>query len=60
MLEATLYFHIGKRSIPRQIDLAFDEGLNQGIVVRIEHPIELYAMPTKMHLESSEHTDVSR
>ena len=47
-VEATLYLHIGKRSIPRQIDLAFDEGLNQGIVVRVEHPIELDAMSTKM------------
>src|SRR5215472_8707448 len=60
ILEATLYLHIGKGSIPRQIDLASDEGLNQGIVVRIEHPIELDAMPTKMLLQSSEYTDVSR
>jgi predicted DNA-binding transcriptional regulator AlpA len=33
ILEATLYLYIGKRSIPRQIDLASDECLNQGIVV---------------------------
>jgi predicted DNA-binding transcriptional regulator AlpA len=32
VLEATFYLHIGQRSIPRQIDLAFDEGLDQGIV----------------------------
>src|SRR6267378_1266402 len=50
ILEPTFYLHIGKGSIPRQIDLASDECLNQGIVVRIEHPIELDAMPTKMHL----------
>jgi hypothetical protein len=28
IVEATLYLHIGKGSVPRQIDLAFDEGLN--------------------------------
>src|SRR5262249_15752874 len=60
VLEATFYLHIGKRSIPRQIDLASDECLNQGIVVGIEHPIELDAMPTKMRLKSSEYADVSR
>ena len=33
ILEPTFYLHIGKGSIPRQIDLASDECLNQGIVV---------------------------
>src|SRR4029077_12196461 len=60
ILEATLYLYIGKRSIPREIDLASHERLNQGIVVRVEHPVELDAMPNKMRLESSEYTDVSR
>jgi predicted DNA-binding transcriptional regulator AlpA len=60
ILEATLYLYIGKRSIPRQIDLVSDECLNQRIVVRVEHPAELDAMATKMRLESSEYTDVSR
>jgi hypothetical protein len=60
ILEATLYLYIGKRSIPREIDLASHERLNQGIVVRVEHPVELDAMPKKMRLESSEYTDVSR
>src|SRR3979409_1351477 len=60
ILEATFYLHIGKGSIPRQINLAFDKRFNQGIVVRIEHQVELDAMPTKMRLESSEYTDVSR
>src|SRR5580693_6811158 len=60
ILEATLYLYIGKRSIPREINLASHERLNQGIVVRVEHPVELDAMPKKMRLESSEYTDVSR
>jgi predicted DNA-binding transcriptional regulator AlpA len=33
ILQATLYLYIGKRSIPRQIDLASDECFNQGVVV---------------------------
>src|SRR6202043_531586 len=60
ILEATLYLYIRKRSIPREINLASHERLNQGIVVRVEHPVELDAMPKKMRLESSEYTDVSR
>src|SRR6202011_5155134 len=60
VLEATIYLHIGQRRIPGQIDLAFDEGLDQGIVVRIKHPVELDAKPTKMRFESSEYTDVGR
>ena len=51
-LEATLYLYISKGRIPRQIDLAFDEGLDQGIVVCIKHPVELDAMPAKVRLES--------
>src|SRR5215831_6417040 len=58
-LEATFYLYIGKGSIPRQIDLASDKCLNQGIIVRIEHPVELDAMLKKMRLQSSEYTDVS-
>src|SRR5215471_15795717 len=54
LLEATLYFHIGEGRIPRQIDLASDKCINQGIVVRVE----LDAMPKKMRLESSKYTDV--
>jgi hypothetical protein len=57
ILEAALYLYIGKRSIPREIDLASYECLNQGIVVRVEHPVELDAIPKKMRLESSEYTD---
>ena len=57
MLEAALYLYIGKRSTPHEIDLASHECLNQGIVVRVEHPVELDAMPKKMRLESSEYTD---
>jgi len=60
VLETTFYLHIGKRTIPRQIDLASDECLNQGIVVRVEHPVELDAMPAKVRLESSKHTDIGR
>src|SRR5207244_1824042 len=56
--EATFYLHIGQRSIPGQINLALDEGLDQGIVVRIKHPVELDAISTKMRFESSEYTDV--
>jgi hypothetical protein len=59
ILEATLYLYIGKRSILRQIDLASDKCLNQGIVVRVQQPVELDAVPKKMRLESSEYTDVS-
>src|SRR6266404_1403102 len=59
ILEATLYLYIGKRRIPRQIDLVSDKCLNQGIVVRVEQPVEFDAMPKKMLLESSEYTDVS-
>ena len=55
---ATFYLHIGQRSIPRQIDLAFDEGLDQGIVVCIKHPLELDAMPAKVGPDSSEYIDV--
>ena len=51
ILETTFYLYIGQRSIPRQIDLAFDEGLDQGIVVCIKHPVELDAMPAKVRLE---------
>ena len=51
ILEATLYLYIGKRGIPREIDLASHERLNQGIVVRVEHPVELDAIPKKMRLE---------
>src|SRR5690348_1669153 len=35
-------------------DLAFDEGLDQGIVVCIKHPVELDAMLAKVRLEASE------
>ena len=58
VLETTFYLHIGQRSILRQIDLVFDEGLDQGIVVCIKHPLELDAMPAKVGPDSSEYIDV--
>src|SRR6516225_7511038 len=60
ILEAALYLYIRKRSIPREVDLASHECLNQGIVVRVEHPVEHDAVPKKMRSESSEYADVSR
>ena len=38
--EASADFDIGQRAIPGQVDLATDKRLNQGIVVRIQHPVE--------------------
>src|SRR5215469_1790863 len=58
-LEATLCLHIGKRSIPRQIDLASGERLYQGLVVRVDHPVQFDTMLKKMRLQSSKYTDVS-
>src|SRR5260370_31211161 len=58
-LKATLCLYIGKRSIPRYIDLASRECPYQGIVVRVDHPVEFDAMPKKMRLQSSEYTDVN-
>src|SRR5262252_8179660 len=60
ILEATLYLYVGQRSIPRQVDLASDKCLNQGIVVRVEHPVEFYAVAKKMGFEPPKYTDVSR
>src|SRR5215472_8552819 len=57
--KATLCLHIGKRRIPREIDLASGERLYQGIVVRVDHPVQFDAMPKKMRLQPSEYTDVS-
>ena len=58
-LKATLCLYIGKRSIPREIDLTSGECLYQGIVVRVDHPVEFDAMLKKMRLQPSEYTDVS-
>src|SRR5262249_5263888 len=59
IVEAALYLYIGERSIPRQIDLASDKCLNQGIVVRVEDPVELDTMLKEVRLETSEYADVS-
>src|SRR5262245_2173478 len=58
-LKATLCLYIGERSIPREIDLASGECLYQGIVVRVDHPVEFDVMLKKMRLQPSEYTDVS-
>src|SRR5215831_19296391 len=59
-LKATLCLYIGKRSIPREIDLASGECFYQSIVVRVDHPVEFDTMPKKMRLESSKYADVTR
>src|SRR5262245_53893623 len=59
VLEATFDLDVVQGSIPGQIDLAFDKRLDQGVIVRVEHPIEIDTVLAKVRLESSEYTDIS-
>src|SRR5262249_21763815 len=58
-LKATLCLDIGKRSIPREIDLASGECLNEGIESGVDPQVESDAMLKKRRLHSSKYTDVS-
>src|SRR5262245_31703891 len=60
IVETTFDLDVGQRSIPGQVDLAFHKSLDEGIIVRVEYPVELDAMSAKVRLESAEHTDVGR
>src|SRR5262249_52857350 len=59
-LKATLCLYIGKRSVPREIDLASGECFYQRTVVRVDHPVEFDAMAKKKRLESPKYADLTR
>ena len=60
ILETTLDFDVGQGSIPGQIDLAFDKSFNEGVIVRIEHPVKIDTVLAEVRLESAEDTDIGR
>src|SRR5262245_15346841 len=60
IVETTFDLDVSQGSIPGQIDLVFDKSLDEGIIVRVEDPIEIDTVPAKVRLESAEYTDVSR
>ena len=60
VLETTLDLDVGQGSIPGQIDLVFDKSLDEGVIVRVEHPVESDTVLAKVRLESAEYTDVGR
>src|SRR5712691_8915561 len=60
IVQTTLDFNVGQRGIPGEIDLAFDKGLDEGVIVRVEHPVEIDTVLAKVRLESAEYTDVGR
>src|SRR5262245_23209679 len=60
IIETTFDLDVGQGSIPGQVDLAFDKSLDEGIIVRVEYPVEIDAVSAKVRLESAEHTDVGR
>jgi len=58
IVETAFDLDVGQGSIPGQVDLAFDKSLDEGIIVRVEDPVELDTVSAKVRLESAEHTDV--
>src|SRR5262245_44116222 len=58
IVETTFDLDVGQGSIPGQVDLALDKSLDEGIIVRVEYPVEIDAVSTKVRLETTEHTDV--
>src|SRR6266581_4031933 len=60
IVQTTLDVDVGQRGIPGEINLAFDKGLDEGVIVRVEHPVEIDTVPAKVCLQSSKHADVGR
>src|SRR6516225_660055 len=60
ILETTFNLDVGQGSIPGQIDLAFDKSFNEGVIVRIEHPVKIDTVLAEVRLESAEDTDIGR
>src|SRR5262245_28742502 len=58
IVESTFNLDVGQGTIPGHIDLAFDKRLDQGVIVRIENPVEVNAVPSKVGLEPAEDVDI--
>src|SRR5216117_1883818 len=60
VVQTTLDFDVGQRGIPGEINLMFDKGLDEGVIVRVEHPVEIDTVLAKVCLQSPKYADVGR
>ena len=58
LVEETLDLDVSQRAVPGQVDVAVDEGVHHRVVVRVQHPVQVYAPTPEDGLQTLEHVEV--